>query len=360
MITIKHVKTLAGKVENYTIDSSHTDEIDAEGRLTLLPALIDPYVCFSCGKYEDWKSGAEAAIAGGITTVFDIPNSLTPCTNEEELQRKTQEIQSQLQAVEIPLRARLYLGTDHNDFEETGKLKSKIVGIKLDMDSGHEADHLDRIFQLAAQEDIVIAFDGKGAEATRKAIDLAEKYDSQLFVLHVTNKAELELIRDAKRNSLLVYAEATPHHLFLTEENCPSLPLHSKADQEALWDAIHDHTIDAIGSGHTPCPKGEMAQSLEEIPFGVPGVETLLPLLLNATHEGKISLEKIVELTHHNVEEIFRLEPNQDVVLVDLDKVQEINENTLKTKCHWSPFSGHRLQGWPACTILNGQIFSIS
>jgi dihydroorotase len=406
MIKIKRVRLLDGSVEDFTIQSERDHVLDAEGKLTLLPALIDPHVHFrvpGAEHKEDWKTAAQAAIAGGVTTVFDMPNNMPSMINKERLEEKKHLIDQQLEEVGIPLRYYLYLGADQNSLDDIGKVAKDIVGIKVYMGSSTgdllmtDERALDRVFQIAAQQDLVVSVhaedekmiqenkirwgssrdpavhskirDRKAAiKAVKHAISLAEKYNCRLAILHLSTKDELDLVREAKKNEILVYAEATPHHLFLTEADYKQWgtkvqmnpPLRTLDDQKALWHGIADGTIDMIGSDHAPHTLKEKAAPYGSAPSGVPGIETTLPLLLNAYHEKRISLEKIIALTRFNIMNIFELKHNSDVVLVDLELTKEVTDSKLKTKCGWSPFSGRKLKGWPVYTILKGQVFNVS
>jgi dihydroorotase len=206
------------------------------------------------------------------------------------------------------------------------------------------------------------------AKAVAKAISLSKLYRTKLYIAHVSTKAELDLIRKAKDKGLSVYAEATPHHLFLSDNAYGLLgtralmnpPLRSEEDRQALWQAIHDGTIDTIGSDHAPHTLEEKMQPFGKAHAGVPGIETTLPLLFTAYDEGLITLEKIVALTRTNSEKIFSLPSNNDVVLVDLKKEKKLVEKDLKTRCGWSPYTGKMLKGWPAITIIGGKVYETS
>ena len=137
-------------------------------------------------------------------------------------------------------------------------------------------------------------------------------------------------------------------------------PLRTKADQAALWAGIKDGTIDTIGTDHAPHTLVEKAKPYGEAPSGVPGIETLLPLLLTAVSEKKINLEDVVRITKTNAEAIFRLPSNEDIVLVDLKKTKLVRDEDMKTKCGWSPFAGQTLTGWPTHTICQEKIYKCS
>ncbi len=405
MIKIKKVRTLEGHVTDLSFPSENHQEVDANGLLTLFPALIDPHVHFrvpGAEHKEDWHTAAQAALAGGITTVFDMPNNNPPCVTVEALHKKKHLIDSQLKEAGIPLRYYLYLGADEHSLDEIGRAAKEIIGIKVFMGSttGHllmDNDRaLDRVFQIAAQENLIVSVHAEDEQiisknkekyksslepsthsiirsreaavvAVKKAIDLAEKYGTRLVVLHISTKDELNLIRKAKERELLVYCEATPHHLFLNEEDYAKWgtkvqmnpPLRTLEDQEALWKGLLDGTIDMIGSDHAPHTLEEKNAPYGSAPSGVPGLETTLPLLLTAYHEKRISLEKIIALTRVNISNIFELQPNHDVVLVDLEKTKKVDNTNLKTKCRWSPYEGRILKGWPVYTLLKGKIFHV-
>jgi len=137
-------------------------------------------------------------------------------------------------------------------------------------------------------------------------------------------------------------------------------PLRTVEDCESLWNAITNGIIDTIGTDHAPHTLEEKAKQYPDSPSGVPGIETSLPLLLDAHNKGRILLEKIVQLTQTNIEKIFNLPPNNDWVIVDLNLEKEVQNNNLKTKCKWSPFAGRKLKGWPVAVRLNSKTFTIS
>ncbi len=405
MITIKNVKTLDNQIITHTQESDQDIEIDAKKELTLIPGLIDCHCHFrtpGATHKEDWITGSKAAIGGGVTTVFDMPNNSPACCTKEAFEEKKKLIDSQLKEAGIPLRYELWFGAHRSYLDEIGKCKNEIIGVKVFMGSStgdllmNDPIALEKVFQTAAQRNLIVAVHAEDEEilmerkilfanetdpavhskirdriaaikATKEALELAEKFSTVVYFCHVSTEEEVEMIRKAKKNEILVFAEATPHHLFLNEDDYAKWgtkvqmnpPLRTKRDQQALWDAIFDGTIDTIGSDHAPHTLEEKSQPYGKSPSGVPGVETTLPLLLNAYHEKKISIEKIIELMRTNPINIFDLEQNNDIVLVDLDKRKEVKDEYLNTKCKWSPFAGRILRGWPIYTIVNGKIFKV-
>jgi dihydroorotase len=403
MILLKGVEQIDGSSVDMQLPSSSEQVIAAQG-LTLLPALIDPHVHFrspGLEHKENWMSGARAAIHGGITTVFDMPNTLPPTITLQRLQEKKAHIDEQLKKASIPLHYALYLGADKNHFDEIHQCKHLIAGIKLFMGSStgdlvmDDASSLHAIFSLAASHDLLLSVHAEdealihertklfekthprihsqirneevALRATETAIALARLYKTRLYLLHIGTKREVEAIKKAKEEGVSVYAETTPNHLFLTTEAYETLgtrvqmnpPLLSQEHVDALWKAIGEGVIDTIGSDHAPHTLSEKAKPYGEAPSGIPGVETTLPLLLNACNEGKLSLTDVVRLMRDNIAKIFRFQPPQDYILVDMRKTKTISEAQLHTKCGWSPYAGWILRGWPVWTILNGHAYAI-
>ncbi len=402
MIEIQNVQTINGHRIDHYIQSDQNQLIDGTD-LILLPALIDPHVHFrvpGAEHKEDWETASRAAIAGGVTTVFDMPNNTPSCITAQRLHEKKELIERQLK---IPLRYGLYLGADQNHLGEIPKVKDQIIGLKIYMGSStgdllmNNPKSLAKVFQIAAENDLILAVHAEdedliqkrkiehktdlhlgaeahsiirnpevAAKAVAQAIDLAAKYKTRLYIAHVSTREELDLIRKAKKSGLSVYAEATPHHLFLNTKAYQTLgtlalvnpPL--REDNDALWEAIQDETIDTIGTDHAPHLLEEKKLPYGSAPSGFPSIELYLPLLLNAYNEDRITLEQIVSLTHTRPQEIFRCEINDDVVLVDLKQVRTVDNIHLHTKAKWSPYAGMTLKGWPLYTILRGKLYKIS
>jgi len=398
MIEIRDVQRVDGRRATHRMKGQKRV---IEGKeLLLLPALIDPHVHFRVPggeAKEDWATASSAAIAGGVTTVFDMPNNHPSCITLKRLEEKKRLIEGQLK---IPLRYGLYLGADQNHLEEIEKAKDQIVGVKIYMGSStgdllmKDPEAIERAFRIAGENGVLVAVHAedeelieertrackadlhleaklhskiRNAEVAKRALAfalrLAKKYEVRLYVAHVSTQEELDLIRQAKMEGLKVYAEATPHHLFLDTgayERLGTRALVNPPLREStapLWEAIRDGTIDTIGTDHAPHLLEEKLRSYGSAPSGFPSIELYLALLLNAYYEKKISLERIVSLTHTRPREIFRWEEAEDVVLVDLHRVRTVDNAHLKTKAKWSPYEGMQLKGWPRYTILRGKVY---
>lgn len=367
--------------------------------LIALPALIDPHVHFRTPGQEykeDWRSGALAAFRGGISTVFDMPNNIPPCVTLQRIQEKKKLIDSQLQ---LPLRYALYLGADREHLDEIEQAKSEVIGIKVFMASStgtlliDDDEVLDEVFKKAAQQGLVVAVHAEDEETLRlhrretrdvadhskmrpnlaaaiaveRAIEKAKKYRTRLYILHMSTKEEVVLVERAKKEGVDLFAEVTPHHLFLSEEDYPrwktlvqmNPPLRSKADQEALWDGIARGVIDTIGTDHAPHTFEEKRLPFGQAPSGIPGVETLLPLMLDAVNKGWLTLDRLSALTYYNICKIFRLPFHDDVVWVDMDLEKEVSVQNLQSKCQWTPYEGRRLKGWPRFMRVQNRLFNL-
>lgn len=375
--------------------------LNSTSNLIALPALIDPHVHFrapGAEHKEDWQTGAQAAINGGYTTVIDMPNNNPPIIGYAGLMAKKKIINGQLKQAGLSLNYALYLGATKNNLDEFAKCAPYIAGIKLFMGASTgnllvaKKSDQEKIFAEAARLNLLVAVHAEdekiinnnklkitkptihdhsrirgreaAIEAVNQAIELTKKYKTKLYLCHISTAEEVNLVASAKKEGVAVYAEVTPHHLFLNETDYDRLvtlgqvnpPLRTAQDNQALWQAINDGIIDTIGTDHAPHMLEEKAKPYPNSPSGMPGLETALPLLLQAYNEGKITLNKIVELTRDNPQKILNLPQNNDLVIVDLDLKKEVKNKNLKTKCGWSPFAGRTLQGWPVAMIINNKI----
>lgn len=384
-------------IDNLTIDGSD---------LLALPGLIDPHVHFrvpGMEDKEDWQHASAAALKGGVTTVFDMPNTRPATTTAERLHNKLNIIDAQLAEVHLPLRYKLFFGADKNQFHEIVKVKDEIVGIKVFMGAStgdllmDDESSLHAVYALSKTHNLLIALHAEdeliirnnaekyatetdfkyhsiirepqaAVKAVELVIKLTEMYNVPSYILHVSTAGELDLVRSAKLRGLPVYVETCPHYLFLDDSQYSNLagrgkmnpPLRTKADQAILWQALNDGVIDTIGSDHAPHKLGEKEQPLCKCPSGVPGIETTLPLLITAWQQGKLSLTKLVELTHDNPQRIFNLPTNDDLVLVDIVNKRILSDEQMATKCKWTPFVGLELCGFPRYVYLNQQFFDCS
>lgn len=405
MIQINNMLTIENQRQNLSIDSEQQITISAS-HLLLLPGLIDPHVHFRTPGLEykeDWKTGAKASIKGGYTTVFDMPNTLPPTVTQMALQEKKALIDKQLKEVNIPLRYHLFFGADKHHLNEIKKVKAQVIGIKVFMGCStgglviDDDESLHAIFKIAAEENMLVAVHAEDEQrlkenekkftgpqhysihstirdetaaivAVKKAIQLVRLYGTRLYILHTSTRQEIDLIAEAKAQGLPVFAETTPHHLFLNSTDYQRLagkavmnpPLRSSEHQKALFTAIKSGIIDTIGSDHAPHTVEEKARPYGMCPSGVPGIETTLPLLLEAYHQDLLTLNNIVDITSRRAKKIFHLHDYpEDFVLVDLSLAKKVEDKHLSSKCQWSPFAGRLLRGWPVTAVLKNRVYDL-
>lgn len=345
----------------------------------ILPGLIDSHVHFrepGLTHKEDFLNGSMAAAAGGITTVLDMPNTIPPTLTIKELDEKRK-----LAEEKCLINFGFHFGSSINNIEEIKKstLLNNVASTKIFMNLStgdmkiDDEDVLEEIFKNSK----LISVHAEG-EKVKLAVKLAKNTNKKLYLCHISTKEEIDYINQEKttlknhsipsNNSFSIFVEVTPHHLFLTKEDDKDSftkmkpELKSLNDQKALLDAVNNGIVDTIGSDHAPHTMEEKLKY--EFPHGVPGCETMLPLLLDAVNKKLIMLKKVQELCCENPANIFGIKNkgfikenyDADLVIIDLNLEKVIKNNELFTKCRWSPFNGRKLKGWPVMTIVNGNI----
>lgn len=369
--------------------------------LVQIPALIDPHVHFRVPGLEykeSWETAALAAFAGGFATVFDMPNTKPPTNTLPLVRDKKSLIDAQLKNIGIPLRYGLYLGADSHCFEEIARCRHEVVGLKIFMGSStgglvmEKLEDLHTAFRVASENDMLVAVHAEdealirerstlftkrtdplthsllrnedvAARAVRLAISLAKLYGTRLYILHVSTEEELDLIARAKDEGLPIFAETTPHHLWLSTDDYQTLstqalvnpPLRDVHHKKPLWAAVRSGLIDTIGSDHAPHTLLEKMAPYGQAPAGFPGIETTLPLLTTV-----LSLDKIVELMHTNPQKIFRFKAPDATITIDLDQERVVDPHTLHSKAKWSPFAGWTLKGWPVTMTFEGTVYDLT
>jgi carbamoyl-phosphate synthase/aspartate carbamoyltransferase/dihydroorotase len=331
-----------------------TDKTMTANQLVRLPGLVDVHTHMRVpgGEHkEDFHTGTAAALVGGFTTVLAMPNTTPPLVTSENY-----DIAQQVVKQKALCDVHLYAGASSAHVAELPALSDKAAALKMYIDQTYGPLRVNDLETLQAcfqtwPKDKVIAMHAEGPSIAM-GIGLAQTYQRPVHFCHVSRRAEIELIAEAKAQGLPVTCEVTPHHLFLNEKDAARLgpqgdmrpTLASPSDVDALWDHIHD-TIDCIATDHAPHTLTEKMNPAGGPP-GVPGLETALPLMLTAVSEGKISLERVVDLMANNPREIFNL-PTQPETWIEIDPEQEyiLTPERLQTKCHWSPFSEFTFRG---------------
>ena len=343
-----------------------------------LPGLVDAHVHLREPGYpqkEDFTSGTAAALAGGVTTVLDMPNTFPPTATPERLAEK-----AALAASKALCDVGLFVGATHTQVDAYLPVASQACGLKIYVSDTFGSLRIDelgilhRLFRTWAEKADAVGYrslanpGGIGPVAVHAeelmlpvCLALAHLYGVPLHIVHVSRRSEIELIRRAKERGLAVTAEVTPHHLFLSTDDLPRLGargdmrprLASPDDVAALW--AHLAAVDVFATDHAPHTLAEKAT--ETPPPGVPGVQTLLPLLLTAVHEGRLSLDDVVVRCVDNPRRIYGLPAQPDSrVEVDVDATYLLTNEAMLTRAGWTPFAGMRLFGRVERVILRGEV----
>jgi dihydroorotase len=375
----KNIFIKEDKITKLTSQELKADKtIDAKNKI-IIPGLIDSHVHFrepGQTHKEDFLTGSMAAAASGITTILDMPNTLPPTTNLQRLDEKRRLAKKSI------VNYGFHFGSTNDNIAEIQKVKN-VVSVKVYMDhtTGDLIVDNEHALKNIFSSSKTVAVHAEN-EHIFQAIKLIQHSSNHLHFCHISSKEELHytkrgMLKNQRflapttlemKNSVSV--EVTPHHLFLTASNLNELQsfgemkpsLKTKEDQKALWEGIHNGKVDTIATDHAPHTKEEKLEP--NYPYGVPGCETMLPLLLNAVNEKKLTLKKLVQLCCENPAKIFKIKNkgfikegfDADLAIIDLELEKEVKNNELFTKCKWSPFDGWKLKGWPAATIVNGNI----
>lgn len=330
-----------------------------------LPGLIDIHVHLrdpGQTHKEDFLTGTSAAIAGGFTTVLDMPNNKNPITTLERLKEKIK-IAKEKTVCDIGF----YAGSIGDNLDQLSLMEPYVFGLKLyfNQTTGNfiiDKKNLKKIF-LSWKSDKPILVHAE-EDVLSDVLKLAEETRKKLHVCHVSNQAQLNLIIKAKEKKLAVTCGITPHHLFLIKNDIKSLKsfglikpeLGTESDKDFLWKNLN--YVDVIESDHAP-------HTIEEknhppaggnLPFGVPGLETTLPLLLTAVSEKRLTINRLIQLCFENPKRIFNIKTDKNA-WVEIDPKEEyiIDNKNLKTKCGWSPFNGWKVKGKVKRVYIRGK-----
>jgi dihydroorotase len=375
------------------------DQILDAQHLTLLPGVIDPQVHFrepGLEHKEDLTTASRACARGGVTSFLEMPNTnpltITQAALDDKLARAAQKSMvnygffigatadnlPDLRTANPTCGIKIFMGSMHGPLlVDREELLDPIFAEGTRLIAVHAEDHA-RI--LARREEFqgitdasihsVIQDNQAALNATTLALKLSKKYQRRLHILHMSTADEAELLRQDKPN--WVSAEVLPQHLLLNTSHYEKLgsliqmnpPIRSARDNEVLWQALLDGVIDCLATDHAPHTLEEKAQLYPKSPSGMPGVETSLPLMLTQAMQGRCSVAQVSHWMSTAVAKLYQI-PNKgaiapgydaDLILVDLATYRPVIKEELQTKCGWSPFEGWNLTGWPAVTIVGGQI----
>lgn len=387
---------------------SDYQEINGEGKY-LLPGCIDDQVHFrepGLTHKATIYTESKAAVAGGVTSFMEMPNTQPPAFTQELLEDKYR-IGSQTSLANYSF----FMGTSNNNIEEvlkTNEKKNEVCGVKIFMGSSTGnllVDNyltLEKIFggtellisthcedeqmikenlrRLKSKKQIlepsdhpVIRNDEECFESSFKAIQLAKKHNSRLHILHISTEKELQLFTNMiPLKDKRITAEVCVHHLHFTSDDYARLgnlikcnpAIKAPHNREALWNALLDDRLDVIATDHAPHTWKEKNEPYEKAHAGVPLVQHSLLLMLHYYQQGKLSLEKIVQKMSHAVADCFQIKGRgylregyfADMVIVDLNKTTTVSKENILYKCGWSPFEGETFPAQITHTFINGNL----
>lgn len=386
--------------------------IDCTGKL-ILPGLIDVHVHLrepGAAYKENWETGSKAAVAGGVTTVLDMPNNTPAVVSNKDLDAKRALIEGRSFC-----NYGLYIGFNGENIEEinesdapavkfyacdsTGnmgvknaravedffkKCKKLIVVHAEDHDTIEENKALyltefeGREIQIPPEVHSKIRSPEVAAKALRMVCELAKKYKKRLHIAHVSCEAELDVINEYREMmgeanaGFELTCEVAPHHMLLCDADYEHLgnlmkvnpPIRSRNDIFTLWKGIKFGEIDIIATDHAPHTRVEKEQNYLEVPSGLPELDTLMPILMNSVNDEGLSVAEVVRMCCERPAAIFGLRGkgqveagfDADLVVVDMNLEKEVKRESLFTKCGWSPYEGMTFKGWPVMTFVGGEL----
>ena len=367
----------------------------------VLPGIIDTQVHFrepGSTDAEDLESGSRAAVLGGVTSLFEMPNTNPPTSNLVEFDKKLQAAKNRMHS-----NYAFYFGATPDNTDQLARLKDVegCCGVKLFAGSStgnllvdKEADiekvisSSDRVVSIHSEDEDIIKlrkkFIRKGdvhshpewrnvecaMSSTRRVVKIAERYNKKIHVLHVTTKDEVDFLAMHKKN---VTFETTPQHLTLYAPDCydklgtyaqMNPPLRTKEHYDRLWVAIKNNIVDVLGSDHAPHLKENKDKEYPNTPSGMPGVQTIFPVMLDHVNSGKLTLQQLINLMCENPCRIFGIKNkgyiregfDADLTITDMNKEVTIKNEMIASKCGWTPFNNHKVKGFPVGTIVNGHL----
>ncbi len=377
------------------------DTLDAAG-LTVLPGVIDTQVHFrepGLEHKEDLASGTAAAALGGVVAIFEMPNTKPSTLNGQDLENKLRRAAGRAWTDHA-----FFMGAAAENADELGELEllPGCSGVKIFMGSSTGSLLVDDDETLLGvlrngrrrcavhaedeerlRERLALVRDGADVSmhpvwrdeetairATKRLLKLARAAGRRVHVLHITTAEEMDLLAAHKD---LATVEVTPQHLTLAAPSCyeelgtlaqMNPPIRDVRHREALWAAVRNGIVDVLGSDHAPHTREEKAAEYPRTPSGMPGVQTLVPLMLDHVANGRLTLERFVDLTSAGPQRLYGIAGkgriavgyDADFTLVDLGANREITASWLRAKCGWSPFEGKRVKGWPLATVIRGRI----
>lgn len=345
--------------------------VDAQSNY-VLPGIIDVHTHMrdpGLTHKEDFTSGSKACARGGVTTFIDMPNTIPVTVTEKALMDK-KDVMVGRSYVDYGFH---FGGSKKDNSEEIKKVLDKVASTKifLNMSTGDMLIENEKVVENIFRESKIISVHAEEG-MVEKAIEFCKKYDKELYLCHLSKASEIELLKQAKAEGVKVFGEVTPHHLFLNVDDVNATErskmllrmkpeLKEKSDNEALWKALTDGTLDSIGTDHAP---HLIEEKLAKLTYGVPSVENSLEMMLNGVKENRITFERLIEVMCKNPAKIFKIKNkgniavgyDGDLVIVDTNDNSPIKDDKVITKANWTPFENCNRGGRVLTTILRGEI----
>ena len=390
-----------GKIQQIGEISEQAKNIIDAKNLIVLPGCIDTQTHFrepGSTDTEDLHSGSRAAVMGGITAVFEMPNTNPPTSTKKEFQKKLDLAKNRMYC-----NYAFYFGATADNADELADLKNLegCCGIKLFAGSSTgnllvaDEKDIDTVFKncskvvaVHSEDEEILNINKKlikkgnvhshpvwrsvecAMSSTRRVVRIAEKYNKKAHVLHITTKEEIDFLSQHNGN---ITFEITPQHLTIYAPDCydklgtyaqMNPPIRDKVHYDRLWYAVKNNLNDTIGSDHAPHLKVNKDKTYPNSPSGMPGVQTLMPVMLSHINDGKLSLNQLITLVCENPVKIFGIKNkgfikegfDADFTIVDMNKEIVIKNEKIESKCGWSPFDGYKFKGTPVSTIIAGNI----
>jgi len=387
---------LKNESSNAILDATH---------LTILPGAIDTQVHFREPGFpakEDLESGTRAAILGGVTTVLEMPNTNPTTTTPEALQDKIDRAQGRVwcdigfffgastdnltrladyEALPGTPGVKLFMGSstgsllvaEDDDIRTLFQNGRRRVAIHAEDEARNRAMKAQYADQTVTASDHPLIRDAESAVlATQRVLRLSHETGRPVHILHISTEDEPPLIADAKRSGIPVTCEVTPQHLWFCADDYARLgahlqmnpPIRSAAHRDGLWTALAAGIFDVFGSDHAPHTLAEKAQPYPASPSGMPGVQTLLPVLLTFVAQGRLALTDLVRMLCTRPAELYgivgkgRIAVGQDadLAIVDPHTSYVFDRSMVASRCGWSPYEGETLTGRVVHTVLRGHL----
>ena len=384
---IKNAKIINNdKIVSIIIENEIIKKIDADNNFSIykdnniidanynyvLCGIIDPHTHMrdpGLTHKEDFNSGSKAAARGGVTVFFDMPNTIPNTISKENLIAK-----KSMMIGKSYVDYGFHFGGSKSDNSDDIKdviNVSASTKIFFNASTGNMLVENDKVLEKLFESSKIVTVHAED-KMVDKAINIAKATKTPLYLCHLSLASEIDSLKRAKDSGMIIYGEATPHHLFLNTEDVNKNEknkmllrmkpeLREKSDNKALWDAVLDGTIDTIGTDHAPHLRSE---KLEKLTFGVPSVEHSLELMLKKVNDGTIDLKLLTKIMSENASKIFAVKNkgllkenyDADLVIIDLNDRSEIEQKDIITKAGWSPYIGFERGGKVLTTIVRGNI----